>query len=414
MHNHLNASHQGHHPGHLAMYFFSCFLLSLGICQAQSPNPSLLRNSSFEELAMMNKPPSAWDECSSTYGLFLFPADQTEGYVPELGKHALLMASEKGKGPVSISQLLPEKLLAGRAYSLSFFAATPLGFKSPFKEDERLHLSTRLRIKGIIGDCEQQIQIFNSDDRTTTSKWQVFEIKFKAPVDFDGIMIEAGGRGSGDWSILIDKLSLLPARDYALNRTPDVSHDLSDFEAISRIPLENPSFEGKHKQATQFGWMNCDDSRETPPDVAPDTSLLVFNEPLHGKTYLPFICRDNGTNTRLGQSLYLPLQKGRTYVLSCFLARSPTYIAPSRLEDQKVNYGTPLKLVLSAGNNLGAVKEILAETALIKHEFWQEYIIQFNPSANFKCIFLEAQDPNGNRSNGHLLIDHLSDLILIK
>jgi hypothetical protein len=414
MRNYPYAISWGHHLSFSAVYLLAFFLLEWNTCQAQGHNPSLLRNGSFEELAVMNKTPSGWDDCSVNQGLFLFPADQIEGYVTELGKHALLMVSEKGKKPAHISQMLTEKLIKGRNYSFSFFATAPGNIIKPGSPDTKLSLGNKIHLKGIIGDCEEFVKLNRMQYKVIESHWQVYEIRFKAPIDLDGILIETDDRVTADWSILIDKLSLVPARDYELNRIQDVDHDLSDFEAKDRIFLENPSFEGKHKQATQFGWVNCDDSRETPPDVAPDTSLLVFNEPLHGKTYLPFICRDNGTNTRLGQLLHLPLQKGRTYILSCFLARSPTYFAPSRLEDQKLNYSTPLKLVLSAGNSLGVVKEILAETSLIKHEFWQEYIIQFTPSANFKCIFLEAQDPNGNRSNGHILLDHLSDLILIK
>jgi hypothetical protein len=396
------------------IYFLACFLPSLSPCHAQSHNPSLLRNGSFEELAVMNKAPSSWDECSSSNGLFLIPGDQILDHVPELEKHALLMVAEKDKGPAYITQLLSEKLIKGRNYSFSFFAAAPGKISKPGTPDSKVTLSTKIRIKGIIGDCGALVQLNRMEHKVIEPRWQVYEIRFKAPIDLDGIRIEANGSESADLAVLIDRLSLVPARDYGLNSSPDVVHDLGDFEVADRISLENPSLEGKHKQATQFGWVNCDDSRETPPDVAPDTSLLVFNEPLHGKTYLPLICRDNGTFTRLGQLLHLPLQKGRTYVLSCFIAHSPTYFAKSRMEDRQVNYNTPLKLVLSAGNHLGVVKEVLAETTLIKHEYWQEYIIQFTPSANFKCIYLEAQDPNGNRSNGNLLIDHLSDLLLIK
>ncbi|MEL6846631.1 MAG: hypothetical protein AAFP02_25780, partial [Bacteroidota bacterium] len=178
--------------------------------------------------------------------------------------------------------------------------------------------------------------------------------------------------------------------------------------------MYNPSFEDMPRASRQpRGWLNCGWSDESPPDVQPDTTFAVSQEPYHGKTYLGMVTRDNDTWESIGQRLSKELEPGQCYSFSVFLARSRTYISISQATGQRVNYDTPSVLRIWGGVARCDRRELLAETSRVDHSDWREYKFKFSPTQLHTYIMFEVtyKMPVLLPTNGNLLVDHASAIV---
>ncbi|MEL6925740.1 MAG: hypothetical protein AAFO94_16970, partial [Bacteroidota bacterium] len=100
------------------------------------------------------------------------------------------------------------------------------------------------------------------------------------------------------------------------------STEAQQAAAGEAIEMYNPSFEDMPRASRQpRGWLNCGWSDESPPDVQPDTTFAVSQEPYHGKTYLGMVTRDNDTWESIGQRLSKELEPGQKHTERITLAR---------------------------------------------------------------------------------------------
>jgi hypothetical protein len=153
------------------------------------------------------------------------------------------------------------------------------------------------------------------------------------------------------------------------------------------IVLTNPSFEGSPGEGGNAsklpdGWYDCGFPGESPPDVHPKDGIGAFQvtkEAAHGKTYLGLVVRDNDTWEMVSQRLSAPLQAGKCYEFSISLARSEVYMSLSRVNNQPMNYATPVKLRIWGGSGYCSRLELLAESALVVNTRWLNYDFRFEP-----------------------------------
>lgn len=182
------------------------------------------------------------------------------------------------------------------------------------------------------------------------------------------------------------------------------------------IDLYNPSFEDmpRASQAPR-GWLNCGWADESPPDTQPDATFKVYQIPSDGNSYLGLVTRDNDTWESVGQRLSSPLKGGKCYSFSIHLARSESYISRSQATGQTVNYNTPSQLRIWGGAGRCDRRELLAETKVINHFEWQEYVFKFSPSQTHTYLMLEAtyKMPTLFPTNGNLLVDNASSIVLL-
>lgn len=191
------------------------------------------------------------------------------------------------------------------------------------------------------------------------------------------------------------------------------------------IYLLNPSFEGMPAAGTLnspmlFGWQNCGQEGETPPDVhaKPKNGNSLFGvtqEPFHGNTFLGMVVRDNNTWESISQKLEHPLQPGKCYELSIYLCRSKQYQSLSRLTNNPMNLATPATLRLWAGRQPCAREEILASSPLITNTHWVKYRFEFEVHDVYSCLTFEAfYETPDDLYNGNLLLDNISPLMVIE
>lgn len=236
--------------------------------------------------------------------------------------------------------------------------------------------------------------------------WEAYDLTFTPKKnDYDEIAFEAWTKPSKTnplpANVLIDSISTI-----VRVKRPIVA----PIEPGQKLKLENPSFE----DPTNCGevpesWYNCGPSEESPPDIQPGCFQVTTTAAV-GKTYMGLVVRDNNTWESLGQRLSTPLQKGRTYVLSSFLARSGLYLSQSRSTGEEVNYATPVVLRVWGGWDYCDRAELLAESPLITNTEWQEYDLKLaTNSDHINFITLEAyyKTPNLFPYNGNLLIDNV-------
>ena len=182
------------------------------------------------------------------------------------------------------------------------------------------------------------------------------------------------------------------------------------------IKLYNPSFEDMPRASkAPVGWYDCGFPGETPPDTQPDTTFRVAKLAQDGNTYLGLVTRDNDTWESVGQRLSRPLRANQCYSFSIYLSRSVTYKSWSQVSQQKVNYDTPSVLRIWGGAAQCDKRELLAETAVIKHDRWIEYNFKLSPKQTHTYIIFEAvyQMPTLFPTNGNLLLDNASPIKLM-
>ncbi len=190
--------------------------------------------------------------------------------------------------------------------------------------------------------------------------------------------------------------------------------------SAQNIQLTNPSFEDTPAEGTPpSGWLDCGFENESAPDVHPDFIYRVTKEPYHGNSYLGMVTRDNETWERVSQRLSAPLEAGKCYEFSIYLARSAVYISKSAKarntehRDVDVNYTTPIKLRIWGGVGPCARTQLLAESNIIKNTRWLRFDFRFNPDYTLSYITLEAfyNTPVLFPYNGNILLDNASAIV---
>ena len=183
-----------------------------------------------------------------------------------------------------------------------------------------------------------------------------------------------------------------------------------------KIQLKNPSFEDapRHSQ-TPRDWIDCGFPGESEPDVQPSGQFGVTMLPQHGDTYLGLVVRDNSTWERVSQRLSSPMENGKCYEFSIYLAKSPQYLSQSRLSEKEVNYNRSVKLRIYGGFSPCHRQYLLAESAMVGSFTWKEFNFRFEPNDDFTYITFEAfyQTPNLFPYNGNILLDNASALTVV-
>ena len=183
-----------------------------------------------------------------------------------------------------------------------------------------------------------------------------------------------------------------------------------------KIQLKNPSFEDtpRHSQ-TPKDWIDCGFPGESEPDVQPSGEFGVTMLPQDGDTYLGLVVRDNSTWERVSQRLSGPMEGGKCYEFSIYLAKSPQYLSQSRVTEEKVNYVRNAKLRIYGGFSSCNRQQLLAESPLISSYNWRQFNFKFEPTDDFTYITFEAfyQTPNLFPYNGNILLDNASALTVV-
>jgi outer membrane protein OmpA-like peptidoglycan-associated protein len=195
------------------------------------------------------------------------------------------------------------------------------------------------------------------------------------------------------------------------------------------VKLRNPSFESiPAGGGTEYfylpQWMDCARlyfPNETPPDIHSANSDFfdVRFRPYDGETFLGMVAREHReTYEMVGQRLGSNLLEGKCYEFSIFLARSDTYLSNldnQNRDDPKKNFNKALKLRIWGGTNPCSKMQLLAESPLVHHVDWQQYIFKIKPVRNYQFLLLEAfyKTPVLMPYNGNILLDLASDFVEI-
>ena len=178
------------------------------------------------------------------------------------------------------------------------------------------------------------------------------------------------------------------------------------------ITLNNASFEDipRHSHAPR-GWSDCGFPNESPPDVQP-SGFSVNKKAYEGNTYLGLVVRDNDTWEAVSQKLSAPMESGKCYDFSIFLARSELYVSPSQITGKEANYTTPAKLRVYGGFGYCDKQYLLAESSLVINTRWIEFSFKFEPIDNYTHLVFEAfyKTPSLFPYNGNVLVDNASEL----
>lgn len=189
------------------------------------------------------------------------------------------------------------------------------------------------------------------------------------------------------------------------------------INAQTSIKLNNPSFEDAPASSnTPIGWQDCGKPGETPPDTQPDGTFHVTKPAKEGSTYIGMVTRDTDTWEAVGQMLETPLQGGKCYDFSLYLARSESYLSSRKSDATKIQFTQPIKLRIWGGSNYCDKAKMLDETEAIEHTNWKAYEFTLSPVGDIHYIVLEAYyvTPTLMAYNGNLLIDDCSAITLTK
>ena len=162
---------------------------------------------------------------------------------------------------------------------------------------------------------------------------------------------------------------------------------------------QNPSFEGEPADATvPIGWMGCEPL--TTPDILPGF-WGIYQEPSDGDTFVGLITRANGTWESITQRLERTIEVEDCYVFQIDLARGPTYSG----------YNNPLKLRVWGSTDRCGKDQLLYESPLIEHTYWQSYRVEVKAERPIRYLILEAFHREVPfRYSGNILLDNLTPL----
>ncbi|MEL6867327.1 MAG: hypothetical protein AAFP19_23075 [Bacteroidota bacterium] len=191
------------------------------------------------------------------------------------------------------------------------------------------------------------------------------------------------------------------------------------MQAQQRIQLGNYSFEnnGPAHSKTPRGWSFCGKTDNSPPDIhGYDTDFFeVIHSPQEGDNFLGLVARKDGTTESISQLLDDPLEKGKTYWFSLYMARTPKYKSVTlESEGELVNLSDTCRLQIWGGKKRCRTDELLGSSDPVEHENWIEYEFLFEPKDEWDYLTLEVSYDNPLKpENGHILIDNLSDIVEI-
>lgn len=191
------------------------------------------------------------------------------------------------------------------------------------------------------------------------------------------------------------------------------------------IELKNGSFEGSPYYGGSFHPFPLKDwhstghvkfEKTTPPDIhsCVEGDTTFWDNPIrdcHGESYISLVTRSTGTWESVVKKLKAPLMKDQCYTFSINLAQSEKYTSPT-IEDlsQPVNFDGLTILRIYGSNKRGNKIQLLAESPPVTHQEWKTYTFKFKSKDKFKRLTLAAyfENPNSERTNGHILIDKAS------
>lgn len=202
---------------------------------------------------------------------------------------------------------------------------------------------------------------------------------------------------------------------------------IDSYGQDGNIILKNSSFEDTPRQgvSSDFGasiqnWFDCGEvlfKSETPPDIHPGNFFSVSLEPFRGNSYLGLVVRDNDSWESVSQRLSAPIEGGKCYQFSIYLAKSDTYLSNSRAvgTNKKFNFSKPTTLRIWGGSDYCQNSELLAVSEPVDNLDWKEYTFEFNPENDHSFILLEAfyKTPEPIPYNGHILVDEASHIVRI-
>lgn len=179
------------------------------------------------------------------------------------------------------------------------------------------------------------------------------------------------------------------------------------------VKLANPSFEGYpgYSKLPEH-WFNGGFDKETASDLQPGF-FGCSKKPVHGRSYVGMVTRDNNTWERVGQKLSQPLLKDTLYRFNICLSTSGNYVSYSRRTGMETNYTAPVRLRIWGGNAEKNEEELLAESPVVAHRDWIRYDFEIKPiHFDINQVVLEAYfgNPNG-ATNGNLLLDNCSAFV---
>ena len=145
------------------------------------------------------------------------------------------------------------------------------------------------------------------------------------------------------------------------------------------VRLTNPSFEDTPRQGTYDpltgkrsqpirGWMDCGAilfRDATPPDIHDGKSKYWESEIVaaHGKTYMTIVVREDDSYETVSQPLLGTLKADQCYKFSINLAKSATYLSPTKRNQRRLlNFTQPAVLRVYGGNSTCDAGELLAES----------------------------------------------------
>lgn len=192
-------------------------------------------------------------------------------------------------------------------------------------------------------------------------------------------------------------------------------------QELDTVYLENPSFEGVPSCCRlPYGWYNCGDKKETPPDTHPGLDkdgnpfFGVTKEAYDGKTYIGMVVRENNTHECISQRLEEALLVNHCYSFTIYLCRSKFYIgAKDTIEKpfQYINANEPVIFRMWGNGKWKNETQLLAASEPILNLDWMKYDCQFKARYNIYNIRMEAYFNSAKLFpyNGNILLDNASD-----
>jgi hypothetical protein len=195
------------------------------------------------------------------------------------------------------------------------------------------------------------------------------------------------------------------------------------------IFLANASFEDIPRRGGAYytpikGWQDCGSEKfpgESPPDIhpVPGAAWQVIKKPYDGQTYLGLVVRYNNTYESVSQKLTSPLELGKCYTFSAFLARSTTYVSATRrssVSNQTENFSYPAVIRVWGGDEFCWNGQFLAQSEQVENSEWKNYTFQFKAAQTHSFITIEAYyaPASSENYNGHVLVDAISPIVEVK
>jgi outer membrane protein OmpA-like peptidoglycan-associated protein len=148
---------------------------------------------------------------------------------------------------------------------------------------------------------------------------------------------------------------------------------------------------------------------------------MVSVGPADGKTFLGMVVRNDEQESHefLSQALELPLEGGKCYEFSIYLAQSTTYMglrSPVGYTDSVVfsrPFMTPAVLRIWGGQSICAKDELLGDSGPVDNNQWKVFNFRFEPEKTLRYFTLEAfyEVPVLTPYNGHILVDRASTIV---